>query len=103
MTHLGTQWHPIGVHTRREKPKLVQTGPYAVVRHPLYTCVLIQELLFALVSWSYAPLVALSITASAFVVKMPIEEDLIMQDATVAGEYRAYMQRVPAHVIPYLW
>jgi protein-S-isoprenylcysteine O-methyltransferase Ste14 len=100
MTQLGNQWHAIG---RREKSRIVQTGPYAVVRHPLYTSVLIQGLLFTLMSWSYAPLVGLGITAGAFAVKMPIEEDLIMQDAAVAGEYRAYMQRVPARIIPYLW
>ncbi|KAG2151358.1 hypothetical protein DEU56DRAFT_777474 [Suillus clintonianus] len=99
-THLGNQWHAIG---RREKPKVVQTGPYAVVRHPLYTSVLIQGMLFAVMSWSYAPLVGLGITAGAFAVKMPIEEDLIMKDSAVAGEYRTYMQRVPARVIPYLW
>lgn len=100
MTHLGNQWHAIG---RREKSRIVQTGPYAVVRHPAYASVLIQGLLFTLMSWSYAPLVALGITASAFAIKMPIEEDLILQDAAVAEEYRAYMQRVPARVIPYLW
>ncbi|KAG2342133.1 hypothetical protein BDR05DRAFT_365196 [Suillus weaverae] len=99
-THLGNQWHLIG---RREKPKVVQTGPYAVMRHPLYTDMLIQEALFVLMFWSYAPLVGLGITAGAFAVKMPIEEDLIMMDPAVAAEYRAYMQRVPARVIPYLW
>jgi hypothetical protein len=76
------------------------------------------------VSWSYAPLVALGITAGAFAIKMPIEvgvsseflcccihgltafyfqEDLIIQDPATAAEYRAYMQRVPARVIPFLW
>lgn len=100
LTLLGNQWHAIG---RREKSRLVQTGAYAVVRHPGYASVLIQGLLFAVMTWSYAPLVALSFTAGMFAVKMPIEEDLIMQDAAVAGEYRAYMQRVPARVIPYLW
>ncbi|KAG2070435.1 hypothetical protein BDR04DRAFT_1076890 [Suillus decipiens] len=98
--HLGNQWHAIG---RREKSRVVQTGPYAVVRHPGYASVLIQELLFALMSWSYAPLVGLGIIAGAFAVKMPIEEDLIMQDPGVAAEYRAYMQRVPARVIPFIW
>ncbi|KAG2039634.1 hypothetical protein BDR03DRAFT_859716 [Suillus americanus] len=99
-THLGNQWHAIG---RREKPRVVQTGPYAVVRHPLYTGVLIQGLLFTLMSWSYAPLVGLGIVAGAFAVKMPIEEGLIMQDPATAAEYRAYMQRVPSRVIPFLW
>ncbi|KAG2062850.1 hypothetical protein BDR04DRAFT_1111968, partial [Suillus decipiens] len=65
--HLGNQWHAIG---RREKSRVVQTGPYAVVRHPGYASVLIQELLFALMSWSYAPLVGLGIIAGAFAVKM---------------------------------
>jgi len=98
--HLGNQWHFIG---RREKPKLVQTGPYAVVRHPLYTSVLIQQALFSVMFWSYAPLVGFGIIAAAFAIKMPIEEDLITKDPTVAAEYRAYMQRVPARVIPFIW
>ncbi|KAG2070433.1 hypothetical protein BDR04DRAFT_1100135 [Suillus decipiens] len=98
--HLGNQWHAIG---RREKSRVVQTGPYAVVRHPLYTSVLIQGLLFTIMSWSYASLVGFGITAGGLAVKMPIEEDLIMQDPGVAAEYRAYMQRVPARVIPFIW
>ncbi|KAG1884878.1 hypothetical protein F4604DRAFT_1918541 [Suillus subluteus] len=101
LTHLGNQWHPIG---RREKPRVVQTGPYAVVRHPaVHRSLLIQELLFTVMSWSYAPLVGLGIVAGAFAVKMPIEEDLIMQDPAIAVEYRAYMQKVPSRVIPFLW
>ncbi|KAG1745836.1 uncharacterized protein EDB91DRAFT_1049711 [Suillus paluster] len=99
--HLGNQWH--ADRGAREKPKVVQTGPYAVVRHPLYTDVLIQDMLFAVMFWSYAPLVGLGITAAAFAVKMPIEEELIMKDPAVATEYRAYMQRVPARIIPFLW
>ncbi|KAG1748697.1 hypothetical protein EDB19DRAFT_220599 [Suillus lakei] len=99
-THLGNQWHAVW---RREKPRVVQTGPYAMVRHPLYMNMLIQQALFTVMFWSYAPLVGLGITAGAFAVKIPIEEDLIMGDSAVAGEYRAYMQRVPARVIPFLW
>lgn len=99
-TNLGNQWHVIG---RREKPRVVQTGPYAVVRHPLYTQMLVQQVLSAVMFWSYAPLVGLGIIAGAFAVKIPIEEDLIMGDPAIAAEYRAYMHRVPARVIPFLW
>ncbi|OAX31325.1 hypothetical protein K503DRAFT_703875, partial [Rhizopogon vinicolor AM-OR11-026] len=74
LKHLGNQWHGIG---RREKPKLVQTGPYAVVRHPLYIAVLIQEALFSVMFWSYAPLVGLGIVAAAFAIKMPIEVSIV--------------------------
>ncbi|OJA10127.1 hypothetical protein AZE42_09374 [Rhizopogon vesiculosus] len=100
LKHLGNQWHGIG---RREKPKLVQTGPYAVVRHPVYIAMLIQQALFSVMFWSYTPLVALGIVAAAFAMKMPIEEELIMKDPAVGAEYRAYMQRVPARVIPFVW
>ncbi|KAG2057816.1 hypothetical protein BDR06DRAFT_877401 [Suillus hirtellus] len=100
LTHLGSQWHLIG---RREKSRIIQTGPYAVVRHPLYTSALIQGLLFTLMTWSYAPLVGLGITTGASAVKVLVEEDLIMQDPAVVEEYRAYMQRVPARLVPFLW
>ncbi|KAG2747008.1 hypothetical protein P692DRAFT_201611210 [Suillus brevipes Sb2] len=99
-THLGNQWHVIG---RREKPRVVQTGPFAVVRHPLYTQMLMQQALAAVMFWSYAPLVGLGIIAGAFTIKIPIEEDLILSDPAIATEYRAYMQKVPARVIPFLW
>ncbi|KAH0833414.1 hypothetical protein J3R83DRAFT_12527 [Lanmaoa asiatica] len=68
--HLGDQWHAIG---RREKPRVVKTGPYAWVRHPGYSSVLLQQALWSIMFWSYIPLVALGITAFAFAVKMPIE------------------------------
>ncbi|KAG6372203.1 hypothetical protein JVT61DRAFT_7996 [Boletus reticuloceps] len=38
--HLGDQWHAIG---RREKSRVVKTGPFAWVRHPGYSSVLLQE------------------------------------------------------------
>ncbi|KAG8212852.1 hypothetical protein J3R82DRAFT_11169 [Butyriboletus roseoflavus] len=68
--HLGDQWHVIG---RREKSRVVKTGPYAWVRHPGYSSVLLQQALWSIMFWSYIPLVALGITASAFAIKMPIE------------------------------
>ncbi|KIJ64445.1 hypothetical protein HYDPIDRAFT_90192 [Hydnomerulius pinastri MD-312] len=97
---LGEQWHVIG---RREKPRVVQSGPYAVVRHPMYSSVLFQEILYSVMFWSYAPLVGLSITASAFAIKMPIEEGMIQKDEGVRDEYRAYKKNVPARIIPYIW
>ncbi|KAF8124747.1 hypothetical protein EV363DRAFT_700269 [Boletus edulis] len=98
--HLGDQWHAIG---RREKPRIVKTGPYAWIRHPGYSSVLLQEALWCIMFWSHISIVALGITAAAFAIKMPIEESLIQKDDAVRDEYRKYMKEVPARIIPYVW
>ncbi|KIJ12322.1 hypothetical protein PAXINDRAFT_177193 [Paxillus involutus ATCC 200175] len=98
--HLAEQWHAAG---RREKSRVVQTGPYAFVRHPLFSTVLIQKALWAVMFWSYVPLFALAIIAAVFVVKLPIEEGTILQDEGIRDEYKAYMKKVPARLIPYIW
>ncbi|EIW84680.1 hypothetical protein CONPUDRAFT_48846 [Coniophora puteana RWD-64-598 SS2] len=97
---LGDQWHTIG---RRKNVKIVKHGVYSVVRHPMYTAVLIQQLLFGLMYWSYVPFATFGICSVAFAIKMPIEEDLIMQDASVADEYKVYKKEVPYRILPYLW
>ncbi|KAF8442103.1 hypothetical protein L210DRAFT_3644273 [Boletus edulis BED1] len=100
--HLGDQWHAIG---RREKSRIVKTGPFAWVRHPGYSSVLLQEALWCIMFWSYIPLAALGIKAAALAIKMPIEacESLIQKDDAVKDEYRKYMKDVPARIIPYVW
>ncbi|KIJ12323.1 hypothetical protein PAXINDRAFT_156963 [Paxillus involutus ATCC 200175] len=98
--HLGEQWDVAG---RREKSRIVQTGPYAIVRHPLFSISFIQGVLWAVMFWSYVPLFALAIIAAVLVVKLPIEESTILQDERVREEYRAYMKKVPARLIPYIW
>ncbi|KAF8837061.1 hypothetical protein BDN67DRAFT_973480 [Paxillus ammoniavirescens] len=98
--HLGEQWDAAG---RREKSRIVQTGPYAIVRHPLFSISFVQGVLWTVMSWSYIPLFTLAIIAAVFVVKLPIEESTILQDERVREEYRAYMKKVPARLIPYIW
>jgi len=97
---LGANWHGIGI---REKPKLVSTGPYSYVRHPLYTTVLAQELLWGLAFWSYLPLISLPITATIFAIKMPIEEKLIEDEPVLGPQYLVYKTRVTSKLIPYIW
>jgi len=97
--YLGKQFHYIGL---REKPNVVTTGPYAIVRHPLYSVILAQQVAWAVMFWSYIPIIALSITAMAFAVKIPIEEQIII-DSQIGPEYVQYMQNVKSKIIPYIW
>ncbi|EJC98041.1 uncharacterized protein FOMMEDRAFT_143515 [Fomitiporia mediterranea MF3/22] len=93
-------FHHIGV---RERPKLVTSGPFAVVRHPLYTCALLQNLVLAGLIWNYIPLYALAICGVAFAVKVPIEENLMESDAEIGPQYKAYKEKVPYRLIPGVW
>ncbi|KAF9072479.1 hypothetical protein BDP27DRAFT_1217655 [Rhodocollybia butyracea] len=95
--YLGSQWHYLGL---REKPKIVSSGPYGWVRHPLYFGFLAQELAQIPLYWSYLPLLAFAATALALVIKIPIEENIIKDDAIIGHEYKAYEQKVPSRVIP---
>ncbi|KAH7930313.1 hypothetical protein BV22DRAFT_1001005 [Leucogyrophana mollusca] len=100
LAHLGSQFHCIA---RREKSTVVSTGPYNVVRHPLYSFLLVQHALCAIMFWSYVPLVGLVTSAAAFAVKMPIEESIIEADPLIGAEYKEYEKKVPSRIIPYIW
>ncbi|KAL5501538.1 hypothetical protein ACEPAH_8798 [Sanghuangporus vaninii] len=70
---LDQSFRSIGV---RERPKLASSGPYGIVRHPLASIALMQELVFAVISRNSIPVYAFGICDIALVVKTPIEEEL---------------------------
>ncbi|KAH7916754.1 hypothetical protein BJ138DRAFT_1139083 [Hygrophoropsis aurantiaca] len=100
LEHLGSQFHCIA---RREKSQIVSSGPYAVVRHPLYGFLLVQHALCSVMFWSYVPLAGLLISAVAFSVKMPIEEKIMVEDPAIGAEYMDYQDKVTSRIIPYIW
>jgi len=96
--HLGRFWS--NAITHKEDHRIVDTGPYGVVRHPIYTGLIIAILAtgFAVASWT-------SILGALFVSfgewqKARMEEGFLSaelgQDA-----YRLYSRRVPM-IVPFL-
>jgi len=100
LSHSDERWRMIGC---REKPKMIQTGPYAVVRHPAYSVMLLQQAFYSVMCWSYVPLASLGVLAGVFAIKMPIEEKAAQEDDVIGNDYSEYMKRTPARVIPYVW
>ncbi|THV01381.1 hypothetical protein K435DRAFT_718001 [Dendrothele bispora CBS 962.96] len=97
---LDKQLHYIGV---REKASVVSTGPYAYVRHPIYTFALSQMTLFSASFWSWIPLVGTAVVLPAFLYKIPLEEKLLEADPKLGPAYVEYKKSVPYRLIPYVW
>jgi protein-S-isoprenylcysteine O-methyltransferase Ste14 len=85
----------------REQHKLVSTGLYSVIRHPMYTAFLLmgagQALLLA--NW-VAGLAGLFGFAILFILRVNKEERMMTE--TFGLEYRAYVERTK-RLIPYLF
>jgi protein-S-isoprenylcysteine O-methyltransferase Ste14 len=80
--------------------RVVSTGPYALVRHPMYAGVLVMAIGTPLALGSWLGLVVLALIAPALVWRILDEETLLKRD--LPG-YEAYMQRVRYRLVPYLW
>jgi protein-S-isoprenylcysteine O-methyltransferase Ste14 len=85
----------------RERHKLVCTGPYAVIRHPMYTSFMLMGLgqAFLLSNW-VAGAAGLIGFAVLFFLRVDKEERMMLEN--FGPEYRAYMERTK-RIIPYLY
>lgn len=66
------------------------TGPYARVRHPLYTAMFGVGIAFALVTANWV-FVLLAVAAIGVVARVPREEQMMIEE--FGEEYKAYMQK----------
>lgn len=90
--HLGTLWS--SSVTRKEDHRVVETGPYRIVRHPIYAGLLAATVALAAVSGTLLGLIGLiAVTAGVFL-KARLEERFLSDelDASACAAYRA---RVP--------
>lgn len=84
-----------------EGHKLATTGPYAYVRHPIYTAMLGMLLATGLaVSHWFAILVALPIFFAGTMIRVRSEERLLRE--AFGEQFENYMRRVPA-IVPRLY
>jgi protein-S-isoprenylcysteine O-methyltransferase Ste14 len=96
--HLGRNWSGevrIGVDH-----ELVRTGPYRLLRHPIYTAMLGMFLGTAISSSQYHALLGLAILLLAYLRKTRLEEQILQQ--TFGNEYDAYRRETWA-LVPLLF
>jgi len=83
-----------------ENQRVISTGPYAIVRHPMYAAALILMLGIPLALGSWWGLLSLALGVPALVWRILDEERLLKRD--LPG-YAEYTQRAPFRLIPGLF
>ena len=80
--------------------RLVDTGPYAIIRHPMYAASLLLFVGIPFALGSYWSLLLAIPMVAALVVRVQNEERFL--DANLQG-YRCYRQRIRWRLIPLVW
>ena len=94
--HLGRNWGmPM---SRKAEPDLVTTGPYAFLRHPIYTGILV-AILGSAIGESPFWLLPLLLFGAYFVYSARREEGIMLQQ--FPQQYAAYMKRTKM-LVPFL-
>ena len=95
--HLGRLWS--GSVTLREGHAIVQTGPYGMARHPIYTGLLLALIGTVLTHGTVAALAGFLLILVGVILKIRQEESLMLEH--FGADYQAYRRNVPA-LIPRL-
>ena len=79
---------------------VVTTGPYALVRHPMYLAVCTMLLFSPLALGSFWALVPALVTPLVLVLRIRDEEEMLLQELSGYGEY---VQQTRYRLIPGIW
>jgi len=90
--HLGRLWSSsVG---RKADHRIVDTGPYGMVRHPIYTGITLASLATAAMRGTIAAWLGAAVMTLGWYVKARMEEEFL-RDELGAEAYTAYARRVP--------
>lgn len=96
--HLGRNWS--GIITLKEGHRLIRTGPYRLVRHPVYTGLLLAVIGSAMAVGTWDALFGVAIILLALLLKLRREETLLTTQ--FGEEYRAFKRETPA-LVPFIF
>jgi len=95
--YIGRNWSPRPA--KKEAHELVTGGPYAVVRHPIYTGIIIAALGTALTG-TIVGLIVLAFAAALFLSRVRTEEQIMLE--LFPDAYPSYQSRTK-RLIPFIW
>lgn len=83
-----------------EGQKVVDTGLYAIVRHPMYMATILLFLMMPLVLGSWYALIIFAFYPAIIMVRLKDEEALLTRE--LPG-YAAYKKKVKYRILPFIW
>ncbi len=83
-----------------EEQEVITTGPYAIVRHPMYVGFTIMSFFIPIALGSFISLLPAIFCPFFLAMRIRSEEELLKSQ--LAG-YREYMEKVPYRLIPKIW
>jgi protein-S-isoprenylcysteine O-methyltransferase Ste14 len=84
----------------QEGQQLIDTGLYAIIRHPMYSASIILYLSIPLMLGSYYSVIPMALSCLELIARIKDEEEMLKEG--LAG-YTAYTQRVKYRLFPYVW
>ena len=90
--HLGQLWSAFV--TRKADHRIIDTGPYGIVRHPIYTGIILAAIAMAIVKGTVIAIAGALLATLGFWVKARLEEGFLREQLG-AEEYDSYSRRVP--------
>ena len=84
----------------QEGQKVISTGLYGVVRHPMYTATLLMFLAMPIILGSWWGLLIQLVYPVLIVIRLRAEERLLVQELDGYAEYR---RKVKHRLIPFVW
>jgi protein-S-isoprenylcysteine O-methyltransferase Ste14 len=90
--HLGRLWS--SSVTRKADHHVVDTGPYGIVRHPIYTGIILASLATATMRGTTVAWLGACVMTTGWVIKARLEEEFLREQLG-AETYGEYAHRVP--------
>ena len=83
-----------------EGQKVVDTGLYGIVRHPMYAVTILLFIMIPLILGSWYALIAFAVYPAIIIVRLLDEEKLLTEELPGYAEYK---QKVKYRIIPFVW
>ncbi len=83
-----------------EGQKVVDTGLYGIVRHPMYMATILLFLMIPVVLGSWYALIVFAFYPAIIIVRLKDEEDLLTRELPGYAEYK---KKVKYRIIPFIW